>query len=122
VLAPQKRAREAGRAGVDLLLAPSNDWREIYLARGLVTQYRALENGATLVRPTSYGLTEVVDYQGHVLGQMDYFRDANHLLLVEVPSKGTSTFYALYGDAFAWLCIAGFLYAGIKAAARRSPA
>jgi apolipoprotein N-acyltransferase len=111
-------AREAGRAGVDLLLAPSNDWREIYLARGLVTQYRALENGATLVRPTSYGLTEVVDYQGRVLGQMDYFQDANHLLLVDVPFAGRPTLYARYGDAFAWLCIAGFLYAGIKAAVR----
>ena len=100
-------SRQAGQAHVDLMLVPSNDWRAIDPWHTQDITFRAIENGFSLVRQTSNGLAIAVDYEGRVLASSDYFATGEQVMIAMVPVKGVQTIYALVGDLFAWLCIAG---------------
>jgi apolipoprotein N-acyltransferase len=100
-------SRQAGQAHVDLMLVPSNDWREVDPWHTQDITFRAIENGFSLVRQTSNGLAMAVDYEGRVLASSDYFATGEQVMIAPVPVKGVQTIYALVGDLFAWLCIAG---------------
>lgn len=102
-------AREAGKANADILFAPSNDWQAIAVFRGKITRFRALENGVTLVRPTSHGVTEMVDSKGKMIFSNNYFENPDTILLADVPVKSSSSFYAFIGDWFALVSIIIFL-------------
>lgn len=76
--------------------------------------FRAVENGVPLVRCTNNGLTCWIDEQGRL---REVFRDdqgsvyGSGIAVFEVPllPSGTArepTFYAQFGDWFAWLCLA----------------
>jgi apolipoprotein N-acyltransferase len=101
--------RQAGSQDVDIMLVPSNDWQEIDPWHTQHAIFRAIENGYSLVRPTSNGLAMTVDYQGNVLAATDYFT-TQQTMIASIPAKGTWTIYAHVGDLFAWLCIAGMLF------------
>src|SRR6266567_3696880 len=101
--------RQAGSKGVDIVLVPSNDWQEIDPWHTQHAIFRAIENGYSLVRPTSNGLAMTVDYEGNVLAATDYFT-TQQTMIASVPVKGTWTMYAHVGDLFAWLCLAGWLF------------
>ncbi|MFY7829181.1 MAG: BamA/TamA family outer membrane protein [Flectobacillus sp.] len=93
-------ARKAGSLSPDILFAPSNDWEAIAVLRGKITRYRALENGFTLVRPTSHGVTEMVAPNGKLIFANNYFQNPTRVLLADVPSKNKTTAYIKWGD---WL-------------------
>lgn len=93
-------ARKAGKANADILFAPSNDWKTIAELRGKITRYRALENGFTLVRPTSHGVTEMVTPTGQLLYANNYFNHPSRLMLADVPAKRLPAMYVHTGD---WL-------------------
>ncbi|WP_432987159.1 apolipoprotein N-acyltransferase [Dactylosporangium sp. CA-233914] len=98
--------RQGGRQRVDIMLAPSNDWRGIKDLHAENARFRAIENGYAVVRPTTEGMSEVVDPLGRVLASGDYFRSGDDPTLVAyVPTRGTRTVYATVGDLFAWLCL-----------------
>jgi apolipoprotein N-acyltransferase len=101
--------RQGGNKGADLMLVPSNDWAGIDPMHTQHSTFRAIENGYSLVRQTSNGLAITVDYQGHVLAASDYFTTNEQTMIAFVPMKGVQTIYALVGDLFAWLSLAGLL-------------
>ena len=101
--------RQAGQAGVDLLLGPSDDWQAIDPAHTQKAVFRAIENGFSLVRQASKGLSMSVDYEGRVLAASDYFTTDQQVMVAYVPVHGVHTIYATIGDLFAWLCIAGLV-------------
>jgi apolipoprotein N-acyltransferase len=101
--------RQAGQGGADLLLAPSDDWQAIDPAHTQIATFRAIENGFSLVRQTSKGLSMAVDYEGRVLSASDYFSTDQQIMVAYVPMHGVHTIYATIGDLFAWLCIIGLL-------------
>jgi len=102
---------QAGAAGVDVMFNPANDWEEVAPLRMRMATFRAIENGFSLVRPTSHGLSAAADYQGRVLGLTDYFTSEDPVMIVYVPTKGVKTVYSQIGDLFAWLCMAGLVAA-----------
>jgi apolipoprotein N-acyltransferase len=102
-------SRQAGQAQATLMLIPSNDWRQIDPWHTQNITFRAIENGFSLVRQTSNGLAVAVDYEGRMLASSDYFSTGDQVLIASVPTQGTPTIYALVGDLFAQLCIAGLL-------------
>ncbi len=98
---------QAGRQGVDILLDPSNDWKAIDPWHTRMASFRAIEQGFNLVRHTSQGLSAAFDYQGRPLASMDHYVTTDRVLVAQVPTRGTRTVYALLGDWFAWVCLAG---------------
>ena len=112
--------RQAGQAGADIMLVPSNDPPAIDPYHTQVTTFRAIENGYSLVRQTSNGLSMAVDYEGHVLAASDYFTTDPQAMVAYVPMQGVRTIYATIGDLFAWLSMAGLVVLiGVALARRR---
>jgi apolipoprotein N-acyltransferase len=101
--------RQAGQAGADLLFAPSDDWQAIDPAHTQIATFRAIENGFSLVRQASKGLSITVDYEGRVLAASDYFTTDHQIMVAYVPMHGVRTIYATIGDLFAWLCMIGLV-------------
>ncbi len=118
--------RQAGQAGADLLLGPSDDWQGFDPSHAQKATFRAIENGFSLVRETSQGLSIAVDYEGRVLSASDYFTTDHQVMVAYVPMHGVRTIYATIGDLFAWLCIIGLValtgLAIIQSRKRRSAA
>ena len=112
--------RQAGQAGADIMLVPSNDPNAIdpYETQGIT--FRAIENGYSLVRQTSRGLAMTVDDEGNVLAASDYFTSDPQVMVAYVPMQGVHTIYATIGDLFAWLSVAGLVVLiGVAVARRR---
>jgi apolipoprotein N-acyltransferase len=95
--------RQAGEQGVDVLFAPANDWAEVADLHADMAVFRAIENGAALVRPTSQGHTIAADPYGRLLGHSDFWATQGGALTVSVPTQGVTTVYTRIGDAFVGL-------------------
>jgi apolipoprotein N-acyltransferase len=103
--------RQAGRLDADIMLVPSNDWREIDPWHSHMARFRAVEQGCNMVRHVSNGFSIATDYQGRVLASMDHFVSDQRDMVAYVPTQGVRTVYSRIGDLFAWLCIAGLVAA-----------
>ena len=101
--------RQAGEAGVDVIFNPANEREEVASLRMRMAIFRAIENGFSLVRPSSKGFSVATDYQGRVLGLTNYFTSEDPVMIAYVPTKGVTTIYSRIGDLFAWLCMVGFV-------------
>jgi apolipoprotein N-acyltransferase len=88
---------------VDLMLVPSNDWYGFGATHTEKAALRAVENGYSLIRQASNGLSAVFDPQGRMLTSADYFATRQQTMTVYVPVTGS--LYARVGDVFAWLCL-----------------
>lgn len=103
--------RQAGRAGADLLLNPSWDSPAMAPLHTRMATFRAIENGASMVRPTNDGLSLAVDYQGNVLSALDDTTTpgTETRMISFLPKTGVATLYSRFGDLLVWLCGAGLL-------------
>jgi apolipoprotein N-acyltransferase len=107
-------------ADVDLMLVPSNDWAEYGQTHTEKATLRAIENGYSLVRQDSRGLSRVIDPQGRTLAQADFFTTDQQTVVADVPVTGIRTVYGTVGDVFAWSSI-GALVLLVAGAARSVP-
>jgi apolipoprotein N-acyltransferase len=111
--------RQAGRAGVDILLVPSSDWKQVTGALAEQAILRAVENGVSLVRPARRGVSMAVDHHGRVLARDDSWftgdpRTTEQTMIVSVPTRGARTPYAvLFGDVLCWLSLGGLVVAAV---------
>lgn len=101
--------RQVGRSQVDVLFAPSADWQAVGPTHSLMAEFRAIENGVSLVRPARWGVHSGVDPYGRTLARMDEFTPEQLAMVAQVPVRGVRTIYARVGDLFAWLCVAGLV-------------
>lgn len=99
---------QAGAAGVDVLLIPADDWREIASIHSRIARFRAIEHGFSLVRSTSSGFSTAVDRHGRVRATQDFFAGAR-VLRADVPRRGSPTVYARVGDLAAYCSAALFV-------------
>ena len=117
--------RQAGRAGVDILLVPSSDWEQVTGALAEQATLRAVENGVNLVRPARQGVSIAVDHHGRVLSRDDSWftgdpRTTEQTMIVSVPTHGVRTPYALlFGDVLCWLSLGGLVVAAVVVIRRR---
>jgi apolipoprotein N-acyltransferase len=115
--------RQAGENNADILFAPTNDVRPYADSAIAMADYRAIENGFAMIRPTGNGLSAVIDPQGRVLASQDYFANSSGIMLARLPMHRIATVYSRIGDAFAYLCIFGLLLlAGLALLRRKQPA
>ncbi len=100
---------QAGRKGVDILLSPSLEFRDMDPIHAHMARLRAIENGVSMVRIADNGLSVITDPYGRVLASMDHFTAGERVIVAQVPTRGVATFYPLVGDLFGWLALAGFV-------------
>lgn len=97
-------ARELVGQGAEILANPSNDYwfgrREpVFLQLG-VSALRAIETRRYLVRPTSTGVSAVIDPKGDVLVQSR--SSGSEVLLSDIRRVSVLTVYQRLGDFIAW--------------------
>jgi apolipoprotein N-acyltransferase len=113
--------RQAGAAGVDIMMAPYNDLPPFEQQDAVVSIMRAVENGYSMVRATGIGPSLITDYQGRVLARQNY-GEGGGVMLASIPTTGAVTIYSRIGDAFAYFCALALLLLGARAATRSRPA
>ncbi len=99
--------RQFSKNGADVLVNLSNDayfgHSEAREQHFLLARMRAVENRRYLVRSTNDGITAVINPAGQIVQRLPMYRE------VAAPMKygviESTTFYARYGDWFAWGCL-----------------
>ena len=99
-------AREYGRAGVGLLLAPAWDFRLDAFWHGHIAVMRAVEDGFSLVRAARRGSLTVADDRGRVVAETASNVAPFVTLLANVPAGHDATLFQLLGDWFGWCAMA----------------
>lgn len=101
--------RKFAADGAGVLLAITNDaW---YGRTGAPHQFlamtalRSAESGRWTVRAANTGISAIIDSQGRVRQASALFEEAVVAGEIPIATDGAITFYARYGDAFAWLCV-----------------
>jgi apolipoprotein N-acyltransferase len=97
--------QRAGAAGVDILFAPANDWAEIAAMHHAMARFRAVEQGITIVRPATGGISSAIDPFGAVLASLDYHRATERGMGVSVPARKVWTAYGVIGDLVGWVSL-----------------
>ena len=97
--------RQVGDKGADLLLLPSGDWYAISPLHTYMAVYRGVENGCSVFREVSNGLSVATDYRGKAIGSRDWFRDGKSLWLVDLPVGHVRTIYGRIGDVLPYGCL-----------------
>ena len=101
--------RQSALGAADMLIVPANEWKAIKYLHYQMAAFRAIEVGATLIRPASSGISSAIDPWGRVLGIGDDVATPDRATVVQVPLGGVRTVYGRIGDLFAWLCVGGAL-------------
>ncbi|MFJ5921239.1 nitrilase-related carbon-nitrogen hydrolase [Kitasatospora sp. NPDC092948] len=103
----------------DLMLVPSHDWREYGSAHTKKAALRAVENGYSLIRQDSAGVSTAFDSRGRVLATADWFGTDQQTVVAQLPTHRTATVYNRIGDTFARLCLAAVAALAVTALIRR---
>lgn len=102
--------RQVSQEGVDILLDPSFEpTAENIVAHSQMAPFRAIENGVSIFRPTSQGISLAIDPYGRILGSMNATRVDERVFVVQLPRHRVPTVYAFVGDLFGWLTVVGFV-------------
>jgi apolipoprotein N-acyltransferase len=101
--------REFGRKGVDILLVPANDWKEITPYHAHIALFRAIENGFSVVRATGKGLSVSYDANGSQNASLNYFTTHHRTMIADVPIQKITTAYSYGGDFLPWMSLISIL-------------
>jgi apolipoprotein N-acyltransferase len=83
----------------DILFVPSWDWKPIARAHTELSEFRAVENGFALVKPTYDGISTAVDGQGRVIRRFDTIDTGfNTVQFADVPAQSVPTVYGRIGS------------------------
>ncbi|HEV3414273.1 MAG TPA: nitrilase-related carbon-nitrogen hydrolase [Puia sp.] len=115
--------RQLGHKDADLLLLPSGDWYAISPFHTYMAVYRGIENGCSVFREVSNGLSIATDNRGRPVGSRDYFRDGASYWLVDLPVGHANTIYSRIGDVLPYGCMVYILFtvAGLLFVRSRRP-
>ncbi len=91
-------AREHARAGADLVVVPSSDWRGIDPLHTYMARARGIEGGFALVRAVRWAPSGIFDAAGRPRGWMTAIDDNDGVLVAPVPVGQRPTVAASIGD------------------------
>lgn len=97
--------RQTGKLKIDILFSPAADWKEITPLHSTNAYFRGIENGMSVIRQTTNGLSFASDYKGRILTQMNYYTSSDKIIRAQIPIKGCFTLYPYISDCFAYICI-----------------
>jgi apolipoprotein N-acyltransferase len=98
--------RQLGQNESDVLFLPSGDWYGIAPYHSYMAVFRGIENGCTIVRQASGGLSLVTDYRGKTQASFDFYQPGTKLWTANITIGHVQTIYSTIGDVFAYACIA----------------
>ncbi len=79
----------------DMLVVPTGDWKAISPYHTHMAAVRCIENGVSMLKSTSNGLSAVIDDRGRILAQYDYFDDSEVKKIVyDFPIQSSDTMYS----------------------------
>jgi apolipoprotein N-acyltransferase len=94
---------QTGRQEADLLLIPTDDWHTIAPYHSYMTRFRAIENGVSVVKSTSRGLSIAYDPLGRIIAEQDFSSaPSGQIMITDVPAQRAPVLYPFIGDSFAW--------------------
>lgn len=92
-------AREHARAGAELVVVPSSDWRGIDPVHTFMARVRGIEGGFSIVRSARWSASGAFDAHGRVRAWMPAIDDNDGVMIARVPVGRTPTIAAVIGDA-----------------------
>jgi apolipoprotein N-acyltransferase len=102
--------RQVSQKGVDILLNPSFEpTSENIVAHSQMAPFAAIQNGVSIFRPTSQGLSLAIDPYGRILGSMDATRVDERVFVMQLPNHHVHTVYSVVGELFGWMLVVGFV-------------
>ena len=90
--------RQVGKNNTDVIMVATGDWYSISPYHSKIGIVRSIENGVSMLKTVSYGLSVAADAYGNILAKDDFFEDDHHIMISEIPIYRTSTFYSRFGD------------------------
>jgi apolipoprotein N-acyltransferase len=103
--------RQVSQKGIDILLNPSFEpTSENIIAHSQMAPFSAIENGTSIFRPTSMGISLAIDPYGRILGSMDATRVDERVFVVQLPNHHIHTVYGVVGELFGWMLAVGFVF------------
>jgi plastocyanin len=111
--------RQAGRAGVDIMINLADDTPAIDPLHPNMAIPRAIENGFAMIRPAQGARSIAVDGYGRTLAVQEATHPARHFA-VDLPTSRIPTPYPHLGDLLAYLAMAGLVVVTIQAARPRN--
>jgi apolipoprotein N-acyltransferase len=97
--------RQMGKNKTDILLLPSGDWSAIAPYHTYMAAFRGIENGNSILRQASGGLSALTDYRGKVRVSLDFYQPGTKLWYADIPVGRVQTVYSIIGDAVAYACL-----------------
>ncbi len=98
-------SRQYGEHNVNVLFVPAWDFTIDGRLHSRMAIMRGVENGFSIVRCAQQGLLTISDYRGRIIAEKSS-SGAPEVMLLDVVHPGPGkTFYAAFGDWFAWLNI-----------------
>ncbi len=86
---------------VDLLVVPTGDWKAISPYHTYMAAVRCIENGVSMQKATSNGLSAIINDKGRILAAYDFFEDEEVKMIVhKTPIQSSNTLYAVTGPMF----------------------
>jgi apolipoprotein N-acyltransferase len=101
-----KLSRQYGVDGAGLMLVPAWDFVLDGWLHGRMAILRGVEDGFSMARAPKQGILTVTDDRGRVLAERVTSSAPFATVIATVPVRHDATFYARFGDWFAWLDIA----------------
>jgi apolipoprotein N-acyltransferase len=103
-------SRQYGEAGTSLLLVPAWDFVLDRWQHGHIAIMRGVEDGFSIARAAKQGYLTVSDDRGRILAETQSDSAPFATLVADVPVVHDTTLYLLWGDWFAWLVLATFVF------------
>ena len=108
----------------ELLVVPTGDWKAISPYHTYMAAVRCIENGVSMLKSTSNGLSAVIDDKGRILASYDYFDDAEVKKIVydfKVSSSDTmyTTSFPIYMMLLKIMAIVIIVFVPIKFIVRK---
>jgi apolipoprotein N-acyltransferase len=111
--------RQAGRAGIDIMINPADDTPAIDPLHPNMAIPRAIENGFAMIRPAQGARSIAVDGYGRTLAVQEATHPARHFA-VDLPTTKIPTISPHIGDLLAYLAMTGLVLVTIQATRPRN--
>lgn len=116
--------RQVGQQHANILLSPAKDWEGINPMHAEMAVFRAIENGATVIRQSDEGMSIVADGYGRTLATGEGLVGNGNYVLADVPTSGPTTLYPMIGDVVGLIATIGLggmvVYALLSGRRRRA--